>query len=61
MLRRMMHFLYHLRANFPNTVRFNALSRAIERALQKEGIPSRILGGHKFLDREEVGFRPSSV
>jgi hypothetical protein len=35
-------------------VRFNALSRAIESALQKEGIPSRVLGGHKFFERQEV-------
>ena len=36
------------------TVRFNALSRAIESALQKEGIPNRILGCHKFFERMEV-------
>jgi DNA helicase II / ATP-dependent DNA helicase PcrA len=36
-------------------VRFNALSRAIESALQKEGILSRVLGGHKFFERAEVG------
>jgi hypothetical protein len=35
-------------------VRFNALSRAIESALQKEGISSRVLGGHKFFERAEV-------
>lgn len=35
-------------------VRFNALSRLIESALQKEGIPNRILGGHKFFERLEV-------
>ena len=35
-------------------VRFNALSRVIETALQKEGIPSRVLGGHKFFERLEV-------
>jgi len=35
-------------------VRFNALSRTIESALQKEGIPSRVLGGHKFFERLEV-------
>lgn len=35
-------------------VRFNALSRSIESALQKEGILSRVLGGHKFFDRAEV-------
>lgn len=35
-------------------VRFNALSRAVESALQKEGIASRVLGGHKFFERAEV-------
>lgn len=37
-------------------VRFNALSRSIESALQKEGIPSKVLGGHKFFERLEVVF-----
>lgn len=35
-------------------VRYNALSRVIESALQKEGIPSRIIGGHKFFERMEI-------
>lgn len=35
-------------------MRFNALSRTIENALQKEGIPCRILGGHRFFERLEV-------
>lgn len=35
-------------------VRFNALSRALEAALQKEGIPNRVLNGHKFFERIEV-------
>lgn len=35
-------------------MRFNALSRQIESALQKEGIPNRVLGGHKFFERLEV-------
>ena len=35
-------------------VRYNALSRVFESALQKEGIPSRILGGHRFFERLEV-------
>lgn len=39
---------------FALKVRFNALSRPIESALQKEGIPCRILGGHKFFERMEV-------
>lgn len=37
-----------------HVVRFNALSRAVEGALQKEGIPNRVLGGHKFFERLEV-------
>jgi hypothetical protein len=35
-------------------VRFSALSRTVESALQKQGIPSRVLGGHKFFERLEV-------
>lgn len=37
-------------------VRFNALSRNLEAALQKEGIPNRVLSGQKFFDRVEVRF-----
>ncbi|KJA22922.1 hypothetical protein HYPSUDRAFT_185668 [Hypholoma sublateritium FD-334 SS-4] len=40
--------------DFVVLLRFNALSRPIESALQKEGIPCRILGGHKFFERMEV-------
>ncbi|KAJ3545974.1 hypothetical protein NMY22_g2239 [Coprinellus aureogranulatus] len=40
--------------DFAILLRFNALSRTIENALQKEGIPCRILGGHKFFERLEV-------
>lgn len=40
--------------DFVILLRFNALSRVIETALQKEGIPSRVLGGHKFFERLEV-------
>ncbi|KAE9400182.1 UvrD-helicase-domain-containing protein [Gymnopus androsaceus JB14] len=40
--------------DFVVLLRFNALSRTIESALQKEGIPSRILGGHKFFERLEI-------
>lgn len=40
--------------DFVVLLRFNALSRAIESALQKEGIPSRVLGGHKFFERLEI-------
>ncbi|KAF8962796.1 UvrD-helicase-domain-containing protein [Flammula alnicola] len=40
--------------DFVILLRFNALSRPIESALQKVGIPCRILGGHKFFERMEV-------
>ncbi|KAF9532506.1 P-loop containing nucleoside triphosphate hydrolase protein [Crepidotus variabilis] len=40
--------------DFAILLRFNALSRPIESALQKNGIPCRILGGHKFFERMEV-------
>ncbi|KAF7777665.1 hypothetical protein Agabi119p4_3737 [Agaricus bisporus var. burnettii] len=40
--------------DFAILLRFTALSRTLESALQKEGIPSRVLGGHKFFDRLEV-------
>jgi DNA helicase-2/ATP-dependent DNA helicase PcrA len=35
-------------------VRYNALSRVIESALQKDSIPNRIVGGHKFFERMEI-------
>lgn len=35
-------------------VRFNALSRPLEQAFRRQGIPCVILGGHKFFDRMEV-------
>ncbi|CAE6448608.1 unnamed protein product [Rhizoctonia solani] len=35
-------------------LRFSALSRVIEAALQQESVPSRVLGGHKFFERAEV-------
>ncbi|KAH9939503.1 UvrD-helicase-domain-containing protein [Amylocystis lapponica] len=41
-------------SDFVVLLRFNALSRTIESALQKEGIPSRVLAGHKFFERLEV-------
>ncbi|MBR2724225.1 MAG: UvrD-helicase domain-containing protein [Ruminococcus sp.] len=34
--------------------RMNAQSNAIESALTRSGIPHRIIGGHRFLDREEI-------
>jgi DNA helicase-2/ATP-dependent DNA helicase PcrA len=38
----------------PPTVRFNALSRAVETSLQKGLIPNRFLGGQRFFERMEV-------
>lgn len=38
----------------PLSVRYNALSRAIESALQKDSVPNRIVGGHKFFERMEI-------
>ncbi|CAE6463544.1 unnamed protein product [Rhizoctonia solani] len=35
-------------------LRFSALSRVIEAALQQESVPSRVLGGHKFFERAEI-------
>ncbi|KAF7318043.1 ATP-depentend DNA [Mycena chlorophos] len=40
--------------DFAILLRFSALSRTIESALQKEAIPSVILGGHKFFERQEI-------
>ncbi|KAF9243513.1 ATP-dependent DNA helicase pcra [Melanogaster broomeanus] len=40
--------------DFAVLLRFNALSRTIESALQRERIPNRILGGHKFFERVEI-------
>ncbi|KAJ7638238.1 P-loop containing nucleoside triphosphate hydrolase protein [Roridomyces roridus] len=40
--------------DFAILLRFSALSRAIESALQKEAIPSIVLGGHKFFERLEI-------
>lgn len=40
--------------DFAILLRYNALSRAIEAALQSAGIASRMIGGHKFFDRAEV-------
>ena len=34
--------------------RMNAMSNSIERALVKNAIPYRIIGGHKFYDRAEI-------
>ncbi|KAF5359087.1 hypothetical protein D9756_003438 [Leucocoprinus leucothites] len=40
--------------DFAILLRFTALSRALEGAFQKEGIPTRVLGGHKFFERLEI-------
>ncbi|KAI0065105.1 UvrD-helicase-domain-containing protein [Artomyces pyxidatus] len=40
--------------DFVILLRFNALSRVIEAALQIEGIPNRVLNGHKFFERAEI-------
>ncbi|KAF7976974.1 hypothetical protein HWV62_5051 [Athelia sp. TMB] len=40
--------------DFVVLLRFTALSRSIESALQREGILSRVLGGHKFFERAEI-------
>ena len=44
--------------DFVVLLRFNALSRTIESALQKEGIPNRVLAGHKIFERLEVRTQP---
>ncbi|KAK7689081.1 hypothetical protein QCA50_007772 [Cerrena zonata] len=40
--------------DFVVLLRYNSLSRTIESALQKQGIPNRVLAGHKFFERAEV-------
>ncbi|GEM08958.1 ATP-dependent DNA helicase [Rhodotorula toruloides] len=40
--------------DFAILLRYGALSRNIEVALQKAGIPTRMVGGHKFFERIEV-------
>lgn len=40
--------------DFAILLRYNALSRLIEVALQKESIPNKVVGGHKFFERMEV-------
>lgn len=41
-------------ADAASVVRYNALSRVIESTLQKESVPNRIVGGHKFFERMEI-------
>ncbi|CAO1626024.1 unnamed protein product [Sympodiomycopsis kandeliae] len=40
--------------DFVVLLRYNALSREVEQALQAESIPSRMVGGSKFFERMEV-------
>ncbi len=41
-------------SDFAVLYRMNAQSNAVEFALTRSGIPHRIIGGHRFLDREEI-------
>lgn len=41
-------------ADFAVLYRTNAQSNAIEQTLSRAGIPHRIIGGHRFYDREEI-------
>ena len=35
-------------------MRYNSLSRVLESAFRREGVPTRILGGQRFFERVEV-------
>ncbi len=41
-------------SDFAVLYRMNAQSNAIEHALSRAGVPHRIIGGHRFYDREEI-------
>ena len=41
-------------SDFAVLYRMNAQSNAVEHSLSRAGIPHRIIGGHRFYDREEV-------
>ncbi len=41
-------------SDFAVLYRMNAQSNAIENAFSRSGIPHRIIGGHRFYDREEI-------
>lgn len=41
-------------SDFAVLYRMNAQSNAVEQALSRSGIPHRIIGGHRFYDREEI-------
>ncbi len=41
-------------SDFAVLYRTNAQSNAVEQALSRSGVPHRIIGGHRFYDREEI-------
>jgi DNA helicase-2/ATP-dependent DNA helicase PcrA len=41
-------------SDFAVLYRMNAQSNAVERTLSRSGIPHRMIGGHRFYDREEI-------
>ena len=41
-------------SDFAILYRTNAQSNALEQALSRSGVPHRIIGGHRFYDREEI-------
>lgn len=41
-------------SDFAILYRMNAQSNAVEHALARAGVPHRIIGGHRFYDREEI-------
>lgn len=41
-------------SDFAILYRMNAQSNSLEQALSRSGIPHRIIGGHRFYDREEI-------
>ena len=41
-------------SDFAILYRMNAQSNAVEQALARSGIPHRVIGGHRFYDREEI-------
>lgn len=41
-------------SDFAVLYRMNAQSNAVEQALARAGVPHRIIGGHRFYDREEI-------
>ncbi|MCH5296775.1 MAG: UvrD-helicase domain-containing protein [Ruminococcus sp.] len=41
-------------SDFAVLYRMNAQSNAVEQALSRSGVPHRIIGGHRFYDREEI-------